>query len=61
MAGGSGRFLWTTANKRGWGTLRLTTIGRKSEHERSVIIGYVEDGPNFVALALGPFPGPAPL
>jgi F420H(2)-dependent quinone reductase len=25
-----GRFLWTTSNKRGWGALRLTTIGRKS-------------------------------
>ena len=25
-----GRFLWTTSSKRGWGALRLTTIGRKS-------------------------------
>ena len=47
-----GRFLWTTEDKRGWGALRLTTIGRKSGHERSVIIGYVEDGPNLVALAM---------
>ena len=47
-----GRFLWTTANKRGWGALRLTTIGRKSGQERSVIIGYLEDGPNLVALAM---------
>ena len=47
-----GRFLWTTANKRGWGALRLTTIGRKSGHERSVIIGYLEDGPDLVALAM---------
>ena len=47
-----GRFLWTTSNKRGWGALRLTTIGRKSGQERSVIIGYVEDGPNLVALAM---------
>ena len=47
-----GRVLWTTANKRGWGALRLTTIGRKSGHERSVIIGYVEDGPNLVAPAM---------
>jgi hypothetical protein len=23
-----GRFLWTTDNKRGWGALQLTTIGR---------------------------------
>ena len=47
-----GRFLWTTSNKRGWGALRLTTIGRKSAQERSVIIGYLEDGPNLVALAM---------
>jgi hypothetical protein len=40
-----GRFLWTTSNKRGWGSLRLTTVGRKSGQERSVIIGYLEDGP----------------
>jgi F420H(2)-dependent quinone reductase len=23
-----GRFLWTPASKRGWGPLRLTTVGR---------------------------------
>jgi F420H(2)-dependent quinone reductase len=37
---------------RGWGALRLTTIGRKSGKQRSVIIGYVEEGPNLVALAM---------
>ena len=47
-----GRFLWTPANKRGWGALRLTTIGRKSGQERSVIVGYLEDGPNLVLLAM---------
>ena len=47
-----GRFLWTTSNKRGWGALRLTTVGRKSGQERSVIIGYLEDGPSFVVLAM---------
>ena len=47
-----GRFLWTTSNKRGWGALRLTTIGRKSGQERSVIIGYLEDGPNLVSIAM---------
>ncbi len=46
------RFLWTTSNKRGWGALRLTTIGRKSGQERSVIIGYLEDGPHLVAIAM---------
>lgn len=47
-----GRFLWTTSNKRGWGTLRLTTIGRKSGQERNVIVGYLEDGPNLVLVAM---------
>jgi len=47
-----GRFLWTTSNKRGWGALRLTTIGRRSGQERSVIVGYVEDGPDLVTVAM---------
>ena len=47
-----GRFLWTPSNKRGWGALRLTTIGRKSGNERSVIIGYLEDGPNLIIVAM---------
>ena len=47
-----GRFLWTTDNKRGWGALRLTTIGRKSGQERNVIVGYLEDGPNLVLVAM---------
>jgi F420H(2)-dependent quinone reductase len=47
-----GRFLWTPANKRGWGALRLTTVGRKSGVERNVIIGYIDDGPNLVTLAM---------
>jgi F420H(2)-dependent quinone reductase len=47
-----GRFLWTTASKRGWGALHLTTIGRKSGQERSVILGYIEDGSNLVTLAM---------
>jgi deazaflavin-dependent oxidoreductase (nitroreductase family) len=47
-----GRFLWTPANKRGWGALQLTTLGRKSGQERSVIIGYVDDGPRLVAIAM---------
>ena len=47
-----GRFLWTTASKRGWGALRLTAIGRRSGRERSVILGYLEDGRNLVTLAM---------
>ena len=47
-----GRFLWTTSNRRGWGALRLTTTGRRSGRERSVILGYIQDGPNLVVLAM---------
>ena len=47
-----GRFLWTTASKRGWGALHLTTIGRRSGQKRSVILGYLEDGQNLVTLAM---------
>lgn len=32
--------------------MRLTTIGRKSGQKRSVIVGYLEDGPNLVTLAM---------
>jgi len=32
--------------------MRLTTVGRRSGKERSVIIGYYEDGPNLVTMAM---------
>ena len=35
-----------------WGTARLTTIGRRSGQERSVMIGYFEDGSNVVTMAM---------
>jgi PPOX class probable F420-dependent enzyme/deazaflavin-dependent oxidoreductase (nitroreductase family) len=35
-----------------WGALRLTTTGRRSGDPRSVIIGYYEDGPNLVSMAM---------
>ena len=47
-----GRFLWTPASQRGWGALRLTTIGRRSGHPRTVIVGYIEDGQNLVTMAM---------
>jgi deazaflavin-dependent oxidoreductase (nitroreductase family) len=43
--------LWRPKAK-GWGTLRLTTTGRRSGLERSVILGYYDDGPNLVTLAM---------
>ena len=48
-----GRFLWTPASKRfQWGALHLTTLGRRSGRERDVIVGYLEDGPDLVVLAM---------
>jgi F420H(2)-dependent quinone reductase len=38
--------------RNGWGTLRLATTGRRTGRQRSVIIGYFEDGPNLVSLAM---------
>ena len=35
-----------------WGALRLTTTGRRSGEPRSVILGYWEDGPNLVSMAM---------
>lgn len=48
---GGRRGLWPARGKR-WGALRLTTIGRRSGQERSVILGYFEDGPNLVTMAM---------
>ncbi|HET6968380.1 MAG TPA: nitroreductase/quinone reductase family protein [Ornithinibacter sp.] len=36
----------------GWGAMRLTVTGRRSGRERSVILGYFEDGPNLVTMAM---------
>ena len=36
----------------GWGTLRLTAIGRRTGEERSVMLGYFEDEPNLVTMAM---------
>lgn len=35
-----------------WGMMRLTTRGRRSGRERSVILGYFDDGPNLVTMAM---------
>jgi deazaflavin-dependent oxidoreductase (nitroreductase family) len=48
-AGGLG--LWRPRPSR-WGALRLTTTGRRTGRARGVIIAYLEDGPNLVALAM---------
>ena len=35
-----------------WGMARLTTIGRRTGQERSVMVGYLDDGPNLVTMAM---------
>src|SRR5438874_4259351 len=32
--------------------MRLTTVGRRSGRKRSVILGYYEDGPNLITMAM---------
>ena len=36
----------------GWGAMRLTTIGRRTGKQRSVLVGYFEDGPDLVTMAM---------
>ena len=43
-----------------WGALRLTTIGRRTGKERSVIVGYFEDGPSLVTMAMNGWSGGEP-
>lgn len=36
----------------GWGAMWLRTVGRRTGMERSVMVGYFEDGQNLVAMAM---------
>ena len=45
------RGLWLPKSGK-WGAMRLTTIGRHSGKERNAILGYYEEGPNLVTLAM---------
>lgn len=48
---GGRRGLWRPKVNR-WGTMRLTTIGRRTGRERNAILGYYEDGSNLVTMAM---------
>jgi len=48
---GGRRGLWQP-KPNNWGTMRVTTIGRRTGQERSVILGYYEDGANLVTMAM---------
>lgn len=36
----------------GWGAMRLTAIGRRTGQRRRVVVGYFEDGPNLITMAM---------
>jgi deazaflavin-dependent oxidoreductase (nitroreductase family) len=40
--------------------MRLTTVGRKTGKTRSAILGYYEDGPNLVTMAMNGWGAPEP-
>ena len=56
---GGRRGLWPARPGR-WGTMRLTTVGRKTGKTRSAILGYFEDGPNLVTMAMNGWGAPEP-
>ena len=43
--------LWAPRAGR-WGAMRLTTTGRRTGRPRSVVVGYLEEGPTFVTMAM---------
>lgn len=56
----AGRFGLRPPTADQWGMMRLTTTGRRSGRERSVILGYFEDGSNLVTLAMNGWVDPEP-
>jgi deazaflavin-dependent oxidoreductase (nitroreductase family) len=56
---GGRRGLWPPTPGR-WGTMRLHTIGRQSGKERVAILGYYEDGPNLITMAMNGWAEPEP-
>ena len=56
---GGRRGLWPPQPGK-WGTMRLSVPGRKSGKVRRVILGYYEDGPNYVTLAMNGWGYPEP-
>jgi deazaflavin-dependent oxidoreductase (nitroreductase family) len=52
--------LWRPEAGGRFGTLRLTTRGRRSGQPRVAILGYYEDGPDLVTLAMNGWADPEP-
>jgi deazaflavin-dependent oxidoreductase (nitroreductase family) len=43
-----------------WGMMRLRTVGRRTGEERRAILGYFEDGPDLVTMAMNGWADPEP-
>ena len=55
-----GHFGLRTSTADRWGMLRLRTVGRRTGEERTAILGYLEDGPNLITLAMNGWADPEP-
>jgi hypothetical protein len=55
-----GRFGLRPPKPTDWGMLRLHTLGRRSGRPRFAILGFFEDGPNLVTLAMNGWAAPEP-
>jgi deazaflavin-dependent oxidoreductase (nitroreductase family) len=55
-----GRFGLRPATADRYGMMRVTTTGRRSGQERSVMLGFLEDGPDLVTLAMNGWAEGAP-
>jgi F420H(2)-dependent quinone reductase len=51
--------LWRARETR-WGTMHLTTRGRRTGRTREAIVAYLEDGPNLVTVAMNGWADPDP-
>ncbi len=54
------RFGLRSATAKEWGMMRLTTVGRRSGAKRLAILGFFEDGPNLVTMAMNGWDAPEP-
>jgi F420H(2)-dependent quinone reductase len=55
-----GRFGLRRQTPKQWGMMRLTTVGRRSGKHRQAILGYFEDGPNLITMAMNGWGEPEP-
>ena len=55
-----GRLGLRSATADRWGMMRLRTVGRRTGEERKAILGYFEDGPDLVTMAMNGWADPEP-